>query len=191
MKALLLNGSNKKEPEIDELYDSIMYELENDGWEIDSILLQNVNIAPCQGCFECWIKTPGECKIDDEGREIAKKMVHSDLIIHFTPITFGGYSYELKKAIDRFIPVLLPFFTKRDGEVHHTHRYEHRASIIVIGILPQTNEEKETVFKTLVQRNSLNMGASLHEALIYIKQESDVKFLNAFREILKKVEGLA
>ena len=191
MKVLLLNGTNKEDSEIDALYNSIMKELENKNWEIDSIILRDVTIAPCQGCFECWIKTPGECKIDDESREITKKMVNSDLIIHFTPITFGGYSYELKKAIDRFIPILLPFFTKRDGEVHHIHRYEKRASVMVIGFLPQPDNEKETVFKTLVQRNSLNMGAPIHEALIYVKQESDGKFLNSFREILKKVEGLA
>jgi len=191
MKALLLNGSIKEDSEIDALYDSIISELENKGWEIESIILRDVNVAPCQGCFECWVKTPGECKIDDAGRELAKKMVQSDLIIHFTPITFGGYSSEIKRVIDRFIPTILPFFTKRDGEIHHTYRYEHRASIIVIGILPRPDSEKETVFKTLVHRNSLNMGAPIHEALIYVKQETDGKLLSEFNKVLKKVEGSA
>ena len=191
MKALLLNGSNKEDSEINALYNSIMKELENNSWEIDSIILRDVNVVPCQGCFECWVKTPGECKIDDDGRELTKKMVHSDLIIHFTPITFGGYSSELKKVLDRFIPTLLPFFTKIEGEIHHTHRYENRASIIVIGILNQPDSEKETVFKTLVQRNSLNMRAPIHEALIYVKQENNLTFLSDFNKILKKVGGTA
>jgi len=191
MKALLLNGCNKEDSEIDALFNSIMKELENNGWEIEAINLRDVNVAPCQGCFECWVKTPGECKIDDYGRDLAKKMVQSDLIIHFTLITFGGYSSELKKAVDRFIPTLLPFFAKIEGEIHHKHRYENRASIIVIGTLNQPDSDKETVFKTLVQRNSLNTKAPIHEALIYIKQENNLKFLSDFNKILKKVGGSA
>lgn len=191
MKALLLNGFNKEDYEIDALYNTIMKELENKDWEIESIILRDVNIAPCQGCFECWVKTPGECKIDDYGRDVTRKMVQSDLIIHFTPITFGGYSSELKKVLDRFIPNVLPFFTKIDGETHHTHRYENPASVIVIGILNQPDSDKETVFKTLIQRNSLNMRAPIHETLIYIKQENNGKFLSNFNKILKKVGGSA
>lgn len=191
MKSLLLNGFNKEDYEIDALYNTIMKELENKDWEIESIILRDVNIAPCQGCFECWVKTPGECKIDDYGRDVTRKMVQSDLIIHFTPITFGGYSSELKKVLDRFIPNVLPFFTKIDGETHHTHRYKNRASIIVIGILNQPDSDKETVFKTLIQRNSLNMRAPIHETLIYIKQENNGKFLSNFNKILKKVGGSA
>ena len=118
MKALILNGYNKEDSEIDAFFNSIMKELENKDWEIESIILRDVNVAPCQGCFDCWVKTPGECKIDDYGRDLAKKMVQSDLIIHFTPITFGGYSSELKKAVDRFIPTLLPFFAKIESEIH-------------------------------------------------------------------------
>jgi multimeric flavodoxin WrbA len=54
---------------------SIVELVEQNGFEVEQILLKNVKVAPCQGCFECWVKTPGECKIDDNGRNIAKKMV--------------------------------------------------------------------------------------------------------------------
>ena len=74
-------------------------------------------------------------------------MVQSNLIIHFTLITFGGYSSELKKVIDRFIPTILPFFTKRNGEIHHKYRYGKRGSIIAVGVLDTPNEEKEAIFK--------------------------------------------
>ena len=53
MKALLLNGSIKEDSEIDALYNSIIKELENNGREMESIILKDVNVAPCQGCFEC------------------------------------------------------------------------------------------------------------------------------------------
>jgi len=111
------------------------------------------------------------------------------LIIHYTPITFGGYSSEMKKVLDRFIPTILPFFTKREGETHHKYRYEKRSSIISVGVLDEPNEEKKSTFKELVFRNSLNMGAPVHEAIIYTKNQNKNDFINQFSKILKKVEG--
>ncbi len=187
MKALLLDGNLKND--FDMIHSLIIEELERNGFEVESILLREVKVAACQGCFDCWVKTPGECKTNDYGRDVAKKMVQNNLIIHFTPITFGGYSSELKKVIDRFIPTILPFFTKRNGETHHKYRYENRGSIIAVGVLDKPNDEKEAIFKELVYRNSLNMGAPIHEPIIYIKKQSKNDFISEFTKILKKVEG--
>jgi len=189
MKALLLDGSLKDDFDI--IRSLLIEELERKGFEVESILLRETKVAACQGEFDCWLKTPGECKTDDDGRELAKKMVQSNLIIHFSPITFGGYSSELKKVLDRFIPDILPFFTKRDGETHHKYRYEKRSSIIAVGVLDKPNEEKESVFKELIYRNSLNMGAPVHEAIIYTKNLNKNDFINEFANLLEKVEGLA
>jgi multimeric flavodoxin WrbA len=188
MKALLLNGSSSEDNEIDELYSSIIEEIKQRNFDVESILLREVKVAACQGCFECWVKTPGECKTDDFGRDVAKKNVQSNLILHFTPITFGGYSSELKKVIDRFIPNILPFFRKYKGEIHHKQRYMNRAPIIVVGILDKPDKKKETVFKELVYRNSLNMDAPSHDVIIYTKNDDPKEFLNNFKLILKKVE---
>lgn len=187
MKALILDGTLKKD--YDMIRSAIIEQIKKYGYEVELIVLNENNIAACQGCFECWIKTPGECKIDDYGRDVAKKMVQSNLIIHFTPITFGGYSSELKKALDRFIPIILPFFTKRNGETHHEYRYEHRASIIAVGVLDKPNDEKESIFKELVHRNSLNMGAPIHEAVITSENQNTSDFINNFARILEIVEG--
>ncbi len=189
MKALLFNGYSDNDSDAEMIGSLIVQELNRNGFEVEQILLRDANVAACQGCFDCWVRTPGECKIDDYGRDTAKKMVQSSLIIHFTPITFGGYSSELKKVIDRFIPTILPFFTKRHGETHHNHRYENRGSIIAIGVLDKPDDEKEAIFKELVYRNSLNMGAPVHEAIIYTKNESKTDFISEFATILKKVEG--
>ena len=188
MKVLLLNGTFKQDSDIDKIYSLIVDKLKSKGFEVDSVLLRDVTIAACQGCFDCWVKSPGECRTADDGREIAKKMVQSNLIIHFTPITFGGYSSQLKKIIDRFIPTILPFFTKRERETHHLYRYQNRASIIAIGFLITPDEEEEQTFKELVYRNSLNMGAPIHEAIIFSKEQNESEFLDKFDTILQKVE---
>jgi multimeric flavodoxin WrbA len=46
--------------------------------------------------------TPGECVIKDAGCDVARDVSHSDLVILLTPMSFGGYSSELKKAVDRY-----------------------------------------------------------------------------------------
>ncbi|MBK8796832.1 MAG: flavodoxin family protein [Anaerolineales bacterium] len=69
------------------------------GWTVETISLRAQKIAYCLGCFECWVKTPGLCRIDDDGRTVTAAMLASDLVIYLTPLTYGGYSSELKKAI--------------------------------------------------------------------------------------------
>lgn len=39
------------------------------GWQVQPLVLHEEKIAYCLGCFECWTKTPGLCRIDDGGRE--------------------------------------------------------------------------------------------------------------------------
>ena len=188
MKALILDGNLKEDSDIDPLYSSVIEEIEKKGFEVESITLRNVSVAACQGCFDCWVKTPGECRTDDYGRDVAEKMVQSNLIVHFTPIIFGGYSSEIKKVIDRFIPTISPFFTKRNGETHHIHRYQKRAAIIAIGFLDKPDNEQQKVFKDLVFRNSLNMGAQIHKGIIYIKGQRMDDFIKELHTILEKVE---
>ncbi|MFX1571913.1 MAG: flavodoxin family protein [Promethearchaeota archaeon] len=188
IKALLFNGYSNYDSDAETICSLIIAELKRNRFEVEQILIKDISIAACQGCFDCWLNTPGECRIDDYGRETTNKMVHSNLIIYITPITFGGYSSELKKVLDRFIPILLPFLTKRKGETHHKFRYKNRASIIVIGILGKPNNEKESIFKELVHRNSLNMGAPVHEVIIYIKSQSKTEFVNKLAKILKEVK---
>jgi multimeric flavodoxin WrbA len=126
------------------------------GFEADVICLREKTIAPCLGCFGCWIKTPGECVIDDEGRDVTRAVARCDLLVYFTPVTFGGFSSELKKAVDRLIPNISPFFARVRGETHHQRRYPHCPSLLGLGVLARPDREVETIFKTLVEHNALN-----------------------------------
>jgi len=165
-------------------------ELKKLNWDATSIDLEDKNIAYCMGCFGCWVQTPGECVIKDYEETIVRKMVHSDLIIYITPIVFGGYSSILKKALDRQISRVLPYFTKIDGEVHHKKRYEKEQSLLGIGILDNPDAEKEEVFKTLVARNSINMWSPYQRAMIYTRGQDSLEFVNNFNKALREVEAI-
>lgn len=187
MKVLVLNGSTR-EDEVSNLTCSILKEeLTKKDHQIELINLYDIPIANCLGCFGCWIKTPGECVIEDEGRYIAKAMVQSDLFVTITPITFGGYSYELKKTMDRLLPNILPFFTKIKGEVHHKPRYKKYPDYLSIGITSDCFEPKAETFKTLVTRNSINLHSRKHLTGILSKTQSHEEIEPEIVKLLKEM----
>jgi multimeric flavodoxin WrbA len=168
-KVIILDGSGKDDHEASIAGKALHAELEQKGVKFTHWTLRGMEIAPCIGCFNCWTKTPGECVFDDEQRKIYSDMAKSDLVILITPVTFGGYSSELKKGLDRFIPVLLPFFKKYNGETHHATRYGKEWNLLGVGTLPLKDEEKQTLFRDLVQRNSLNMHSESSSSVILFK----------------------
>lgn len=156
MTGLILNGGAA---DLDAIADIIAKELAASGCEASEARLRDIEIAGCAGCFRCWVATPGVCAINDPGRGIAAVMVRSDVVVLLTPIVFGGYSYDLKKALDRSIPLLLPFFRKIHGEVHHQMRYDKYPRMVGIGVQRERDDESARIFRQLVARNAINLDA--------------------------------
>lgn len=162
MKALILDGSRPGDNALRIANTILSEELKSRGWEIVYFLLRDTNIAPCLGCFDCWLKTPGVCVTNDAGRDTARAAATSDLWILLTPITFGGYSSNLKKAIDRLLPLLVPVFTQIQGETHHKFRYKKYANLVAVGMTTSSSIEQENVFRKLVSRNAINFYNPIH-----------------------------
>lgn len=174
MKAVLLDGSRQGESSAQTIRPIITAELAARDWSLTPFTLRELEIHHCQGCFGCWVQTPGQCLVDDAAREIAATVINSDLVIYLTPVTFGGYSSELKKALDRMICLVSPFFTRVEGEIHHKPRYERFPRLLGIGVTEQVERESEQIFKTLVRRNALNMHTPAHAAgVIHLEQEPE------------------
>ena len=188
MKALILDGTKSSNDESTKIFNLMLEELNKLNWEVISIALEDINIGYCTGCFGCWVQTPGECVIKDYEENVVKDMVHSDLIIYLTPIVFGGYSSILKKALDRQIGRVLPYFVKINGEVHHSKRYEKQQSLLSIGLLDKHDAEKEEIFKMLVARNAINMWAPFQRAIISLKGDDVSEFSNHFNKALMEIE---
>jgi multimeric flavodoxin WrbA len=173
MNAVVLDGSRGEEGQF--VLAVLTNTLAQAGYGTEVVALRDKAIAPCLGCFGCWIKTPGECVIDDEGRAVARTAARCDLLVYLTPVTFGGVSSELKKAVDRLIPNISPYFARVQGETHHQKRYPRCPSLIGLGTLPQPNREAETIFKTLVEHNALNFRSPrTAAAVVALDGTSDV-----------------
>ncbi len=167
MNALILDGrQDKAKNKI--VYDLLVKKMVNNNINYNSIFLKDIDIKPCLGCFGCWLKTPGICIINDAARDITKQMRQCGIIIFLTPVTFGGYSSDLKKVLDRSIGLILPFFRKINGEIHHKPRYATFPNLICIGTMEKQNSNKANIFKTLVERNAVNLNIkNFQTELIY------------------------
>ena len=159
-RAVVLNGALSGDETLAPVENELLELLRETGALVRDFQLRDIPLAHCQGCFECWVKTPGLCKTDgDAGREITGAMIGSDLMVILTPVTFGGYSSEIKKAMDRSICLVSPFFRRVDGEVHHRKRYRRYPALAAVGVLHAPDEEQERIFRTLVERNALNLDS--------------------------------
>lgn len=175
MSYLILNGMQKDDAFIPKIEKLISKEFENRNIAGETIQLHEKDIKACLGCFKCWIQTPGECIIKDYARDVAQKNIQSDFLVYLSPIVYGGYSAELKKAMDRSISLISPFFRVYHNEIHHETRYEKYPKLLVIGILPEADSEQEEIFTELVERNVLNNFAPEHiSKVIYQSDEENI-----------------
>lgn len=115
--------------------------------------------APCKGCFDCWLKTPGTCILKDKVYGLADNLIRSDKFIIISKCLYGGFSREVKGVVDRLIAFNLPFFKKLNNELHHTTRYDKKLDVEVYFYGDINDKEKETA-KTYIDSVALNFNAS-------------------------------
>ncbi len=169
MKALILDGSHANDPQAITIANALLQHIP----EAETIVLRDQKIGNCAGDFFCWVRNPGMCNINDDNRVIAEKIVHSDLVIYLTPVTFGGYSSGLKRMVDHQIQNISPFFTNIKGEIHHQKRYRQYPNLLTIGWMDEPSTRAESIFRHLVHRNAINMHAKTSVCGLVIGQQSE------------------
>jgi multimeric flavodoxin WrbA len=185
MKATVLLGNEVDDNSLDTVRKVLGDALEAKGIQANFITLNEHEIDHCVGCFGCWITTPGECVIKDYGQEVAKQVIQSDITIFLTPLSFGGYSSTMKKAVDRLIPLISPFFTKVRGEVHHEPRYDKYPHMIGLGVDDRKDPDAEKIFKMLIQRNAINFHSPGFSAKVFASDDKDEVLRKKIAKALK------
>lgn len=189
MNVLILDGGPRdvRGAACRELAATVAGEARVKGHAVTAFELDGLDIKPCLGCFACWLKHPGTCALKDDQEQVLRAMAASDVQVWITPVTFGGYAPALKKALDRFIPNILPFFELRQGEVHHPIRYPRRRGLIVLGTRPAADPEAERTFEDLVRRNAINLDSVSTEAIVVHDGEAD-RMADSLRRSLQAAE---
>ncbi|MDR0231631.1 MAG: NAD(P)H-dependent oxidoreductase [Dysgonamonadaceae bacterium] len=145
------------------------------------ILSSHRKIAPCVGCYLCWLKTPGCCVYHDGIETIGRKIAMHDGLVIVSKIFYGGYSPSVKNIIDRSISTSLPSFAFRNREMHHRRRFKKRYILKVYFYNFDNNkisQEEKDVAQDIVTANSINWGCPKHETFFATN-------LDELKEVLK------
>jgi len=189
-KVVILDGTQAEDENRPAILAVLTDVLQGAGAEVRTLTLREMKIAHCLGCFGCWIETPGICKEADAGREIAKAVVDSDTIVFFTPVTFGGYSPELKRAVDRFIQLAVPYFEVIHGELHHPPRYARVPRLVVVGVQRHPNEDEARIFRVLAGRNAINMHPASYAVEVVDSADDLATLGQRFQALLSRSDAM-
>jgi len=167
IRLAVLDGERPGENLLGPLREALKAEASRRGWEFRPQFLRDLRIAPCNGCYGCWIQTPGICVQDDDARPLAAEVIGAHVLAVLTPVTFGCYSSTAKRAIERMLPLLSPFFETVGGEVHHTRRYPRFPDYLALGVQREPDEEGARLFADLARRNAVNIRSRIHRAGVF------------------------
>ncbi|RPH32791.1 MAG: flavodoxin family protein [Bacteroidales bacterium] len=190
MKVLVLNGLNPNQPESNRFKDIVnsSFGLNSSGFEM--VDLHTKKIHKCRGCFDCWVRTPGECFVKDDSQHICNLIINCNLLVFLTPIVYGGYSSYLKIMLDRIIPLISPFFVKYKGEIHHKPRYNKYPALLGLGIQSYASSDEVKSFKQIIYRNSLNLHSPFFHAETFMNTDDEASVKNTMIDIILRMEDL-
>lgn len=155
MSSLIINNVK----EIDDIIYDVLQKAEGDSlYEVVSAW--DLNISNCVGCNECWLKTPGECRIKDDYEELMKKALKVDKLWLVADTKFGFIDYKAKNVFDRILPVMTMNLRFVDGIMRHYPRYDH---FPCIGLLYFGEADKsfmnEWMGRVASNLNTVSLGA--------------------------------
>lgn len=129
------------------------------GHSLTTLYASELNLKPCLGCFACWTKTPGLCAIKgDDGERFLKAFIGSDLFVLLGETPYGSFSPRIKRALDRIIPSLHPYFRIYRGEMHHVQRYS-RDRRVLLARRGDSSQLEQATFRQLGRSYCDNVGS--------------------------------
>ena len=161
MNITILDGSPNKnalEPTLLEL----IRKLENKHHTVTHLVLRDMHIALCRGCFGCWVKTPGRCILKDDSDVLDRAIINSDFVLWASPLIMGFPSTLFKTALDKHLPLIHPYMEIDQGEIHHLKRYPKYPRIGMLLEKEAATDAKDLQIVTNVfARTALNFKSRL------------------------------
>jgi multimeric flavodoxin WrbA len=168
MKVIAINSS----PLIDKgntslVLDPFLEGMKEAGAVVELFYTKKLEIHPCQGEFNCWLKTPGECFQQDDMQMLLPKLAGAEVLVLATPVYVDGVTGPMKNLLDRIIPLVQPFVELRDDHCRHPRRAEVKVGKLVLvsncGFWEMDNFDPLLVHMAAVCRN---LGSAFAGALL-------------------------
>jgi multimeric flavodoxin WrbA len=184
MATVVLSAASAERPALQELAAVLAGELRGVGeTDVRPFELATTPLAYCQGEFDCWVKTPGVCRAHDAEAAIVQAIHDADRVVMLDAVTFGGHGYTMKRAQDRLICLISPFFEKRASLTHHEARYAHMPGLFKLGWMPHTDPETARTWADLADANALNLLAP-HVAAVVVDDAGRPQWAEKIRTLL-------
>lgn len=101
MKAVILNGSPRKNGLIAQMLDIIRENLPQE-CEVVSVYVNGLSVRPCLGCMKC--RSTHACLLpEDDAQRILKEIQEADALIIGSPCYWGNLNGYLKVLFDRMV----------------------------------------------------------------------------------------
>lgn len=106
MKAIIVNGSPRKNWNTDKALQSAAKGAETAGAEVETIRLYDYAYKGCVSCFACKIKnskTNGLCAYKDDLRPVLEKVREADVVIVGSPVYYSYPTGQVRSFIERWL----------------------------------------------------------------------------------------
>jgi putative NADPH-quinone reductase len=101
-------GSPRRNGNTEILIDEVLQGAEKIGAVSEKIILNELDITPCQACDKCGKK--GRCVIQDDMQGVLEQMEQSQVWVLGTPVYYWGPTAQFKAFIDRWYGAKRPIF---------------------------------------------------------------------------------
>lgn len=169
MRITILDGSpDPNNRKFDDYLDSLIKSLESSDNSVAYFKLRELKIHPCRGCFSCWLKTPGQCVFKDDSYDICREYINADFVLYASPLILGFSSAILKHAMDRLIPLVLPYIELVDNkECHHMKRYDREYP--TIGLIIEKEDDTDSEDVEIVRDIFVRAALDLKSSCLFVK----------------------
>jgi len=180
MKIVAITGSSRLNGNTSYLIDEALKEAGRRGIETEKIILNSLDLRPCQNHSDCGSRT--SCAWQDDGEKVLNSFASADGVILASPVYFYNVSAQMKIFIDRTI------FLRR-------HKIEPKAKsigLIAVGSSSGTDDTIDALKRFLASLEGLRPD----EALIVVghaRGAGEIKaneaVVNQARELGAKMAG--
>jgi multimeric flavodoxin WrbA len=135
-RVLALNGSPRAGAGVtSKLLEPLLAGMREAGAGTDLIVVRELDLEPCIGCYSCWVQTPGRCIHDDGMDRGLKAWAAADLVVIGTPVYHGSMTGLMKTFLDRLLPRYEPWLVPSahvEGGSSHPPRESEPGQMVLV-----------------------------------------------------------
>lgn len=143
---VVIIADDKKENLGKALYE--YYKAKNE--EVKLVSVSCLDIKPCYACGGCTYKTYGKCVFRDDMDDIVPLLMEGDVIIYTSPLIWGGFSYSIKKVIDKMALTGSRFYKVKNGELVKGS-ISNIKKLVGLGVSDRVSEKERKTFENLIK----------------------------------------